>query len=260
MLSNKVYNVGVSTPKLEGVYIYKMHGITKDKDGNLEGPMMRNVPYQDQIIQEGKVINIASILSIDAEGNTEFDPMFFSRAEAWQIALDSSVVANRARIEYLELCNYNTSNPNRDSKAEAIFYRVDLKKEAEQAMNTKRTKHEAMSRAFALTGPELLEFATIRGLKTTDADTLSQLAVEAAESDSVAFMSLPFNQDSFGPLIKQAQSKGLIKFDGTVWVWADTKEEIVKSTSAKKSVEDLTAHLKSEEGKATLQHLKEKIG
>jgi len=86
-----------------------------------------NVPPSDTIVDEdGSVKEIAIIKSFfsDNKEPTLNGDVFFDRFNSGTITLLGSRASDHNLFEYLKVCNYNASNPNRDASKPAIFEEV----------------------------------------------------------------------------------------------------------------------------------------
>lgn len=257
----KDWNVGVKPPKIEGQVIYKLAEVRKDENGDWQGPFSRNVPATDRILQGNDYKDIAAISKIGKGGEVQqFTEIHFLKTQGWELVLNPSSIVENEIIQYLELCNYNVSNPNRDPQAEAIFYRLDPVKEASQNLSKDKELNDAIYRAFNMDEDALKQFVASRGQSDTqDVSIMRQLAVAAAKADPAAFLSLDINQEVYAATITRAKEKNLIKFDAGAWKWVDTNEVIRKIPKTSDAITGFASYLKTEEGKALFQSLQESV-
>lgn len=258
----KDWNVGVKAPKIESQVIYKLSEVRKLDDGTFEGPFIRNVPATDRIQQGGEYKDIAAISKIGKGGEVQqFTDILFLKTSGWELVLDPKSIVENEIIQYLELCNYNATNPNRDPQAESIFYRLDPVKEAKDNLSKEKLYNDAVHRAFNMDVDALKQFVASRGQSDTqDVAIMQELAVAAAKADPAAFLSLDVNQEVYAATITRAKEKGLIKFDDAAkaWKWVDTNEVIRKIPKTSDAIQGFASYLKTEEGNAVFQHLQEK--
>ena len=259
----KDWNMGVKAPKIEGQVIYKLAEVRKLEDGTFEGPFIRNVPATDRIQQGGEYKDIAAISKIGKGGEVQqFTDILFLKTNGWELVLDPKSIVENEIIQYLELCNYNVSNPNRDPQAEAIFYRLDPVKDASENLSKDKLLNDAIYRAFNMDVDALKQYIASRGQSDTqDVAIMRQLAVAAAKADPEAFLSLDVNQEVYAATITRAKDKGIIKFDDSAkaWKWVDTNEVIRKIPKTSEAIQGFASYLKTEEGKAVFQSLQESV-
>jgi hypothetical protein len=259
----KDWNVGVKPSKIEGQAIYKLSAVRKLEDGTWEGPYSHNVPATDRIQQGGEYKDIAAISKIGKGGEVQqFTEIHFLKTNGWELVLDPKSIVENEIIQYLELCNYNVSNPNRDPQAEAIFYRLDPVKEAKDNLSKDKLYNDAVHRAFNMDVDALKQFVASRGQSDTqDVSIMQELAVAAAKADPAAFLALDVNQEVYAATITRAKEKGLIKFDDAAkaWKWVDTNEVIRKIPKTSDAIGGFASYLKTDEGNAVFQHLQEKV-
>lgn len=255
----KDWNLGIKVPKIEGQVIYKLAAVRKLEDGTWEGPYSHNVPATDRIQQGGDYKDIAAISKIGKGGEVQqFTDILFLKTNGWEIVLNPSSIVENEIIQYLELCNYNASNPNRDPQAEAIFYRLDPVKNASENLSKDKLLNDATNRAFNMDVEALKQYVASRGQSDTqDVAIMRQLAVAAAKADPEAFLSLDVNQEVYAATITRAKEKGIIKFDAGAWKWVDTNEVIRKIPRTSEAIQGFASYLKTEEGKAVFQSLQE---
>lgn len=261
MKSTKDLNAGVKPAKVTGTVIYKLLNLTKGLDGTLEGPFMKLVPSKDRVQIDGEYKDIAAIQAIKPSGDVEFVDIWFQKTDGWQFILNPEILENRELIEYLELCNFNQSNPNRDPGAEAIFYRADPAKEAKEKVDAERDLTRAKARVFDFTDAELKQYAAARGMTgDQDLNVLRQMALDAAIADPKGFLAINLNKEAYQAVIENAKSQGIIKFDEPTksWQWNDTNADIYKVTKPSKAAQEFAEWLKGEEGKPVFEHIKEK--
>ena len=97
----------------------------------------------------------------------------FDRAEADFVWLKEAGVAipvynvDRALDQeihtYLTLCNFNATNPNRDTTKEAIFELVDEEAKAEKESRTRNVRREALNAAADMSPEEVKDYAAALG-------------------------------------------------------------------------------------------------
>ena len=262
MKVHKNLNEGVTPPKVEGIRVYKMLGLTKNSDGSFSGPFMNLVQSTDRIFIDGQYKDIAAIKSIDAEGSVILADIWFQRDDGWEIRLDPKKIEQREIIEYMELCNYNESNPNRDQGVTPIFYLYDQVKEAKEKVDKDRLLTKAKMKAYEWSDAELKTFALSRGMNgDQDPEILRDIAASVAEADPAGFLGISIESEDTKAIVEQARTAGIVKFDeGTKdWCWNDTGASIFKITGQSRWAVKNFADWLDGEGAAVLVTIKSKL-
>lgn len=206
--------------KRDQVVIYKLTGITKSpfSESGAEGyPSAKNVPPIDTIWDEKqqKYVDIAAVQSVDASGNHIFHQIFFYGQQAGRIILRGGNASDQEIHSYLQLCNYNASNPDRDQTKEAIFEVVNEEAVAEKATRTRNKRREALNAAADLTTEEVRDIAAALGKDDSKPVAVLKNELEMlADEDPERFLDLLTNkQVTMKAVVNRALSKGIIVFN-----------------------------------------------
>jgi hypothetical protein len=227
-------------------------------------PFMMGVPTKDRIIDEGdEVADIAYIKGYTHGDQPQFGEITFTKAMAGTITLSGDRPEERKMYEYMELCNYNASNPKRDQGINPIFKRQDYKKDKAEERSRRNLLVEALNASKKLTAVETKRLAVALNITAEDQDEVAIRIEEFAENNPAKFLAMLENADlSIMEVADAAQKAGLILVDAqarkimssnksTLYTWApeagvDWKEKFVQFT-------------KSEEGQAFYKEIQSSL-
>jgi len=225
-------------------------------------PCSQNVPVRDRIWDSNKneFVDIAMIASIDSNG-PQYRTLWFEQQNMGTIVLQGGAVRDAEAYEFMELCNYNASNPNRDDSINALFFRVDPKQAAEKTRKERTTKRQALNLAAEMGAADIRNFVAMMGWdEKQELVVLRDKVEEYAESHPDEFVRRSKNkQNAIFALISRAKTARVITFDtqSNTWKWVDSGEQICTVARGTKREESLVAHLvESEHGGEVLNALK----
>lgn len=247
------------------------------EDGRFTGADLL-LPTQD-VIQDpesGDLIPIAYVRSYSAMGVPDFGEINFLTTGMCQLMLKHGA-QDAGAYQFMEITNFNASNPNRDPAAPASFERVDTMDGSKMSRNARATKIKALQLATSFSDDELLAFVTANQHKersfhvaylpdgTPDMEQLRDIVERIAESSPIRFMgynsTLPVAVSSTRELIDYAISVGLIDFDKEAkgWYNAASGKTFLIAKSIKNGVPkiELEAWLQTKEGKNVLKLITE---
>jgi len=128
--------------------VYRVSSITRNPvdPSEILIPAGVNVPVFEQIWDEEKqeYVDIAAISRINPDGNHMFYELWFLQTQGGHIILTGGRAADQEVHSYLSLCNYNGSNPRRDTSKPIIFELVDEAKKSEAERKNMNLKREAL--------------------------------------------------------------------------------------------------------------------
>ena len=225
---------------------YRLYGITKAPmdPSRLAIPMYKNVPPIDQIWDEDKqeYVDIAAVKSVDAEGNHTFHEILFSKAQAGHLTLVGGRGSDQEIHSYLSICNYNTTNPERDNTKEAIFELVDEEAKAERESKVRNLKREALNAAADLSPEDVKNYSAALGEDDTKKVSILRSKLEQmADEDPQGFLDLLSNKNAVvKATINRAKSKGVVIFneEQSRWEWPN-KEAILTVSRGSSAVDEL---------------------
>jgi hypothetical protein len=128
-------------------------------------------------------------------------------------------------FEYMEICNFNESNPNRDPSITPLFVKLDDKKDAKDDRGKRSLRLKAMTLASDMTLGEAKDFTAARGWNQDDEEDILRGRIEKfAETDPEGFIkAFGDKNQATKTTIKNAMDKGVIKHnvpDGKI-VWGN---------------------------------------
>jgi hypothetical protein len=227
-------------------------------------PTYKNVPPIDQIWDKEKdeYVDIAAVKSSDAEGNHTFHEILFTRANAGHLILVGGRAIDQEIHSYLSICNYNGSNPNRDTSKEIIFEEVNEEAKAEVEQKKRNLRREALNAAADLGQDEVKNFAAALGKDDSrPVAVLRNELEELADKDPQAFLDLIGNKQAvMKATINRSLSKGIIIFneEQSRWEWPN-KEAILTVARGTEAVEELVSFcVSSAKGEKVYQTIQSK--
>lgn len=241
--------------------------VKKDAQGKNIMPSMLGVPEKDRVVdpKSGLSYQIANIVSIQPSDSGEQAVMenpFFYKERACQIILDpNKKPKDRDLYEYLWLCNWNGSNPNRDESAPNKYYMIDDIKDANEKTQRTIEKGMAIQAVFNMSHDDLHAYAAMVGIRTKNREDeiIRAEAIEVAERDPKKFHQISIYLKSMGPYVKDvnaAMENRVIQLDTSThtWKWVDNRQEFFQGFSTMSRLENikrLAEWLKNEkDGKA----------
>lgn len=199
--------------------VYRVEGIQPNpmEPGKWAIPAAKNVPPIDQIwdAEQEAYVDIAAVKSSDAEGNHTFHEIYFYGNQGGHLILRGGRAIDQEIHSYLSLCNYNGSNPNRDTSKEVYFVLVDEQAKSEQERKTRNLKREALNVSADLDAEEVKNYIAALGQDDTRPINVLRNELETmADNDPKAFLELIENkQATMKATLNRALKKGVIKFD-----------------------------------------------
>jgi hypothetical protein len=199
--------------------VYRLHNIQKSTlDPNrLAIPAAMNVPPVDTIWDEKKqeYVSIAAVKSVDAKGEHTFHDIFFYGSMAGHMILTGGRALDQEIHTYLTLCNFNATNPNRDTTKEAIFEMVDEEAKAEKESRTRNVRREALNAAADMSPEEVKDYSAAMGKDDSKpVSVLRNELEEMADKTPEDFMKLINNKQAMmKAAINRALKKGAIVFN-----------------------------------------------
>jgi hypothetical protein len=213
---------------------YQILNIRPDEDnpGAFLMPYSVNVPSTDSVYdpEKDEWVDIAFINQIRADGKAVFGDISFEKSNAGTITLKGSVPNHQKIFQYLEISNYNQSNPNRATSRAALYRKIDAKSDAEQDRKERLVYLNALNRAAQLSDEEVRFVASSLGIKLKGTQVEIRNKVEAfAEEYSDEFLAIIEQQTNrTESLIREAVDLGIISHNARSgkFVWIDSEEEI----------------------------------
>lgn len=230
--------------------VYKVEGITPDpmNPGKWAIPAAKNVPPIDQIWDEEKqeYVEIAAVRTFDSEGNHTFHEIWFFGNQVGLMILRGGNAIDQEIHSYLSLCNYNGSNPNRDTTKEVYFTLVDEQAKSEGERKVRNIKREALNVSADLTAEDVRNFIAALGQDDTKPLEVLRNDLETmADNDPKSFLELVSNKQAvMKATLNRALKKNVIKFEEeqSRFTWANGEViTTVARTTGSDAIEDLVA-------------------
>ena len=199
--------------------IYRVTGIQPNpmEPGKWAIPAAKNVPPTDTIWDEEKqeYVDIAAVRSFTADGEHTYHEIYFYGNQGGHLILHGGRSIDQEIHSYLTLCNYNGSNPNRDTSKEIYFHLVDETAKSEREIKNRNLKREALNIAADLTAEDLKNY--IAALGQDDSRPVGVLRNELesmADNDPKSFLELVNNKQAvMKATLNRAVKKSVILFD-----------------------------------------------
>lgn len=228
--------------------VYRVYGITPDpmNPGKWAVPSSKNVPPTDQIwdpIKE-EYIEIAAVRSVSPDGNHTFHDIYFFGNQGGHLILVGGRAADQEIHSYLTLCNYNGSNPNRDTSKEIYFELVDEAAKSDKERKQRNLKREALNAAADLSPEDVRNYVAALGQDDSGKiEVLRNRLEELADNDPQSFLDLINNKQAvMKATLNRALNKGVILFDTeqSRFTWPNGEVILVVSrTTAGDNIEEL---------------------
>lgn len=237
------------------------------KDGKFIGRTV-GIPNRDIVIDDetGLPTPIGFVQGYSNDGSPNFGAIWFP-VESECIIVCMSGVKNASLYNYLEVSNYNESNPNRDTNIPALYRRIDSLSNAKQTREQRNERVTALKAVISMTNDEIKEFIEVNGSSFPvrviqkpngdhDWDAIRDALERWAEQNPGKFLSMTESKKTSHDsevegLIKKAMENELIGFDSETksWYGKDGKP-FLKTVSIKdqKHYADLVRYLKSPQG------------
>ena len=244
--------------KKDEVAVYRLLGIKGDpnKPESFRCPAAVNVPTRDRVIdpKTDEFVDIAFIQSVGIGDAVKFGTIWFRKDSGGIISLTGSSIKNSEMYEYLELSNYNASNPNRSDDVIPIFERLNPRKDAEDKRKTRGTRRQALNIASDMKAQDIRDFCSMMGWDDTrDLIVLRDAVEDYADSNPSEFISKSKNkQNSVAALINRCAAANIITFNTKTnsWKWVGSDEIICNVSRGGAKVEGLISHLVESDGGA----------
>lgn len=164
---------------------------------------------------EGVYVDIAFIEKEHRNGEYTMGNIHFRKENAGAIIIKGGSAVEQAKFEFMEMCNWNASNPNRDTSVKAVFQRVDYKERAQARRKERNLQNEAFNKAKSMGLNELNRMAVAMGyMSEMDEDSIRDKVEDYAFANPERFLNMTENTDT---LIQynavQAKKEGLISVD-----------------------------------------------
>lgn len=249
--------------------IYRVINVRPDPDnaGKFLMPSALQIRPVDTVLDKetGEFVNIAAIERTDIDGNPTFINIVFNATNMGYLFLNGNNPVHQKIYQYLELCNYNESNPDRNtSDYEALFYRIDAQKEAKTERNLRKLIVKAVNLALDLDDKKAREVALALGIDAESNDELRNELEDYAGDYPEEFLEVVERASLANETaLKDAVKKNIIKNDvnASCFKWVETGKVIFSYTKGKDKnyFKELADHL-LETNPDELEAIKSRIG
>jgi DNA-dependent RNA polymerase auxiliary subunit epsilon len=248
--------------------IYRVLNVRPDPDnaGKFLMPSALQIRSTDTILDKGtgEFVHIAAIERTDLDGNPIFVNIVFNATNMGYLFLNGNNPIHQKIYQFIELCNANSSNQDRNDEIEAEFYRVDAQKEAKTERNLRKLIVKAVNLALDLDDKKAREVALALGI---DADTTDELRNELEDyaGDYPEEFLQVVDRASLAneTTLKDAVKKNIIKNDvnASCFKWVETGKVIFSYTKGrdKNYFKELADHL-LETNPDELEAIKSRLG
>jgi DNA-dependent RNA polymerase auxiliary subunit epsilon len=247
---------------------YRVLNVRPDPDnvGRFLMPAALQIPSTDIIFDKGKedFVPIAAIERTDLDGNPVFINIVFTASNAGYLFLNGSNAVHQKIYQYIEICNFNESNPDRSEDFETFFYRVDAQKEAKTERNLRKLIVKAVNLALDLDDVKAREVALALGIDAESTEELRNELEDYAGDNPEEFLEVVERASLANETaLKDAVKKNIIKNDvnASCFKWVETGKVIYSYTKGKDKnyFKELADHL-LETNPDELEAIKSRLG
>ena len=251
--------------------IYRVLNVRNDPDnpGKFLMPSALQIRPIDTIFDKGtnEFVTIAAIERTDIDGNPSFISIVFTAANMGYLFLNGNNPVHQKIYQFLELCNYNESNPDRikdDPEIEVLFSRIDAQKEAKTERNLRKLIVKAVNLALDLDDKKAKEVALALGIDAESNDELRNELEDYAGDYPEEFLEVVERASLANEsALKDAVKKNIIKNDvnASCFKWVETGKVIFTYTKGKDKnyFKELADHL-LETNPDELEAIKSRLG
>lgn len=249
--------------------IYRVLNVRPDPDnaGKFLMPSALQIRSTDTILDKGtgEFVNIAAIERTDLEGNAIFINIIFNASNMGYLFLNGNNPLHQKIYQYVELSNYNESNPDRNANDyEALFARIDAQKEAKTERNLRKLIVKAVNLALDLDDKKAREVALALGIDAESNEELRNELEDYAGDYPEEFLEIVERASLANETaLKDAVKKNIIKNDvnASCFKWVETGKVIFNYTKGKDKnyFKELADHL-LETNPDELEAIKTRLG
>ena len=215
--------------------VYRVLNIKEDPDnyGKYIIPAAVQIPSTDVIYDNHKedYITIGCIERVKSDGDPVLAPIVFTGQNMGYIFLNGNNALHQKMYQFLEICNFNASNPERNQEIDAIFVRIDAKADAKNERNVRRQIIDAVNLALSLDDEKAKEIANALGIEAASIEEIRNKLEDYASDEPQEFTKVA-ERASLGTesLLREAVKQGFIRnnINASMFEWAETGKEIFK--------------------------------
>lgn len=248
--------------------IYRVLNVRPDPDnaGKFLMPSALQIRSTDVILDKGtnEFVPIAAIERTDIDGNPSFINIVFNASNMGYLFLNGNNPIHQKIYQYVELCNWNASNPDRNQEEEALFSRINAQKEAKDERNLRKLIVKAVNLALELDDKKAREVALALGIDADSNDELRNELEDYAGDNPEEFLDVVERASLANETaLKDAVKKNIIKNDvnASCFKWVETGKVIFNYTKGKDKnyFKELADHL-LETNPDELEAIKTRLG
>lgn len=236
-------DIQVSLPK-EPV-TYQLLNIQADpvNRGRLIIPTSRMIPNIDTIYDPGDkqvkvikyVVGMETVTTSDGKPTIveKLGDIFFYKNALGQITISPNNPKDVALYQYMEICNFNASNPHRDKNINPIFQKLDKTRDAKEEFNREIQRNEAISKALNMPYEQLRVLAEQLKVDTNrdPYEVRMAMKVKAEQTPGIFIENSKVDvMDTIAAQMKEAEDKKIIAFieEENKWVWGQNKVTLLQ--------------------------------
>lgn len=232
--------------------VYRILNVQPDPDnyGKYLMPAAVQIRPTDEVLDKGtnEFVNIAAIERTDIDGNPTFLSIVFSSNNMGYLFLQGNNPVHQKIYQFLEICNYNKSNPNRREDIEPVFERIDAKKDAMEERAMRKLIVTAVNKAVELDDKKARETALALGIESETIEETRNLLEDYAGDNPQEFLDVVERASLENEkMLKDAIKSGIIRnnLSSQVFEWAETGKEIYRYKKApnKNYIKELADYL-----------------
>lgn len=234
--------------------VYRVLNIKEDPDnyGKFIIPAAVQIPSTDIIYDKNTddYVTIGCIERVKTDGEPIFAQIVFTGQNMGYIFLNGNNALHQKMFQFLEVSNYNSSNPERNQEVEAIYCRIDAKKDAINERHMRKQIVDAINLALSLDDDKAKEIALALGIEETSIEEIRNKLEDYAADEPTEFMKVT-ERASLGSesLLREAVKQGFIRnnITASIFEWTETGKEIYKYKKApnKNYFKELAEYLES---------------
>jgi hypothetical protein len=247
---------------------YRVLNVRPDPDnfGKFLMPAALQIPSTDIIYDKGRedFVPIAAIERTDLDGNPVFINIVFNATNLGYLFLNGSNAVHQKIYQFVELCNFNESNPDRNAEFETFFSRIDAVKEAKTERNIRKLIVKAVNLALELDDKKAREVALALGIEAEENEQLRNELEDYAGDYPEEFLDVVERASLANETaLKDAVKNNIIKNDvnASSFKWVETGKVIFTYVKGKDKnyFKELADHL-LETNPDELEAIKSRLG
>lgn len=187
------------------------------------------LPYEDYVWDDGKqeMIAIGAIKRLKAEGKPEFYLLHLNENQQKCWVLMGGNAEHNEIYRFLQKCNYNKSNPDRNTSNEPLIEEYDANSAVKTQKNERDLKRAAVNAAASMSDKEVR--AHYGNDQLTDIDSLRMRLEDEAFKNPTKFTEKKESKLDIDikELVRMAEEKKIIVFDQELNQWTDSEDNLL---------------------------------